>query len=54
MKQKHSGLAALADDDFSVMEAIGGWRGIVESLLPGLVFLVVFLVSGRLGLTVAV
>ena len=54
MKQKHSGLAALADDDFSVMEAIGGWRGIVESLLPGLVFLVVFLVTGRLGLTVAV
>ncbi len=54
MKQKHSGLAALADDDFSVMEAIGGWRGIVESLLPGLVFLVFFLATGRLGLTVAV
>ena len=49
---KHTGLAALADEDFSVYEAIGGWRGIVESLLPGLVFLVVFLITGNLTWTI--
>lgn len=51
-ERKHTGLAALADEDFSVYEAIGGWRGMVESLLPGLVFLVVFLLTGNLTWTV--
>lgn len=34
---------ALAGDDFSFTEAIGGWRGLVESVLPGLVFVVTYL-----------
>ncbi|MDN6854929.1 MAG: DUF3159 domain-containing protein, partial [Bifidobacterium crudilactis] len=48
------GLATLAQEDFSVMEAIGGVRGVVESLLPGLVFVIGFVVTRNLGLTVAV
>lgn len=36
------GVYQLAGEDFSVSEAIGGWRGVVESALPGLVFVVVY------------
>lgn len=49
-----TGIASLADDDFTVMQAIGGPRGIVESLLPGLVFVVLFVVTHNLLLTVGV
>ena len=42
--RKRTGLGALADagndDDFSVIDAIGGPRGVVESMLPGVVFVV--------------
>ncbi|MCI1217574.1 MAG: DUF3159 domain-containing protein [Bifidobacterium crudilactis] len=48
------GLATLAQENFSVMEAIGGVRGVVESLLPGLVFVIGFVTTRNLGLTVAV
>ncbi len=51
------GLASLARsdaEDFSVIEAIGGPRGIVESLLPGLVFVVMFIITSNLQLTVIV
>ena len=54
---KRTGLASLAQadaEDFSVIEAIGGPRGIVESLLPGLVFVVMFIVTSNLQLTVIV
>lgn len=37
------GVRALTGDDFSFSEAIGGVRGLVESTLPGLVFVVVYL-----------
>ena len=37
--KKRTGLGALADagntDDFSVINAIGGPRGVIESILPG-------------------
>lgn len=33
----------LAADEFSFSEAIGGWRGFAESVLPGLVFVVSYL-----------
>ncbi len=33
----------LGGDDFSFADAIGGWRGLVESALPGFVYVVVFL-----------
>ncbi|MFS0698773.1 DUF3159 domain-containing protein [Cellulomonas sp. 179-A 4D5 NHS] len=36
------GVYQLAGEDFSLAEAIGGWRGVVESALPGLVFVVVY------------
>ncbi|NEG78856.1 DUF3159 domain-containing protein [Bifidobacterium avesanii] len=56
--RKRTGLAALADaegeDEFSVIEAIGGLRGVVESMLPGLVFVVMFIVTSNLQLTVIV
>lgn len=54
VKRRHTGLAALADEDFSLSDAIGGWRGMVESVLPGLVFLIVFLVSGNLVWTILI
>jgi len=38
-----------------VWAAMGGWRGVAESVLPGLAFVVVFVVSGQnLPLTVAI
>lgn len=48
----HTGLAALADEDFSVYEAIGGVRGMVESVLPGLLFVVMFVATRELKWTV--
>lgn len=49
-----SGIASLASDNFSVLSSVGGTRGIVESILPELTFLVVFLISHDLMLTVVV
>lgn len=47
-----SGIASLASDDFDVLRSVGGVRGIVEAVLPGLAFLVAFLVSHDLMLTI--
>ena len=56
--KKRTGLGALADagdtDGFSVIEAIGGPRGVVESMLPGVVFVVMFVVTSDLRLTIGV
>ena len=53
--REYKGFAALAhmgeQGDFSVVEAIGGMRGVVESMLPGLAFVVLYLLSGDLRLT---
>lgn len=35
----------LDSQEFSIAESIGGWRGAVESLLPGLVFVVAYVVT---------
>ncbi|HEY8719272.1 DUF3159 domain-containing protein [Pengzhenrongella sp.] len=43
-----SGLRALTATEFSVVEATGGVRGLVESVAPGLVFVVAYLVAGEL------
>ena len=54
---KGTGLGALArsdDGDFSVIDAIGGPRGVVESMLPGVVFVVLFVVTNDLNLTIGV
>jgi hypothetical protein len=39
------GVRLLASADFSVADAVGGWRGLVESVGPGLVFVVVFVAT---------
>ncbi|NTW38382.1 MAG: DUF3159 domain-containing protein [Cellulomonadaceae bacterium] len=41
-------MRALAGDDFSFADAIGGVRGLVESVVPGLVFVVAFLATRAL------
>ena len=54
---KGTGLGALArsdDGDFSVIDAIGGPRGVVESMLPGVVFVLLFVVTNDLNLTIGV
>lgn len=54
---KRTGLGALAEagsDDFSVIDAIGGPRGVIESMLPGVVFVVLFIATNNLNLTIAV
>lgn len=43
-----SGLRSLTAAEFSVAEATGGVRGLVESVAPGLVFVVAYLVTGEL------
>ncbi|WP_231494919.1 DUF3159 domain-containing protein [Cellulomonas sp. KRMCY2] len=42
------GVRVLAGDEFSFADAIGGVRGLVESTLPGLVFVVVFVLIHEL------
>ncbi|EYR63787.1 potassium ABC transporter [Actinotalea ferrariae CF5-4] len=39
------GVRVLTGEEFSLVEAIGGVRGLVESVLPGLVFVVLFLLT---------
>lgn len=41
------GMRALAGEQFSAMDAVGGVRGIVEAVAPGLLFVVVYLASGQ-------
>lgn len=53
-KPRRSGIGAVVDEDFSVSEAIGGVRGAIESVLPGLAFVLVFVITRNLGLTVAI
>lgn len=44
--------ATLLGDDFSWADAVGGWRGMAESVAPGTVFVAVFLVWGGFRLPV--
>lgn len=57
-KKPRSGFASLAhvgeEGEFSIIDAVGGVRGVVESMLPGLVFVVVFVVVGDVRVTVAI
>ena len=49
--KKRTGLGALADagntDDFSVIDAIGGPRGVIESMLPGVVFVALYVITSN-------
>ena len=40
-----------ANGDVDVLHAIGGWRGLVESSLPAVAFLVLFTVTKELNLS---
>lgn len=45
--------AGLRRDDngqLDVLHAVGGWRGLIEAVLPGLIFLVGFLLTQQLGI----
>ncbi|MFR0569669.1 DUF3159 domain-containing protein [Bifidobacterium apri] len=56
-RKPRTGVAALTqagDGDFSVIDAIGGPRGVVESMLPGFVFVVMFVITSDLRSTVLV
>lgn len=56
-RKPRTGVAALTqagDGDFSVIDAIGGPRGVVESMLPGFVFVVMFVITSDLRSTVIV
>lgn len=44
-----TGLGALGGEDFSIEQAVGGWRGLVESVAPGIVFVVVYIVTGEVA-----
>ena len=41
------GLRALTAEEFSASQALGGVRGMVESVAPGLLFVVVYLAAGQ-------
>lgn len=45
--QPPTGVRALAGEQFSLTQAVGGVRGLVESIAPGLLFVVVYLVAGQ-------
>lgn len=47
-----SGLAAVLGPDFSVAQALGGPRGIVEAVLPSVVFVVAFPLTRDLGTSI--
>ncbi|WP_263730903.1 DUF3159 domain-containing protein [Cellulomonas sp. SG140] len=51
MSEQHGasarGLRALTGEEFSATEALGGVRGVVESVAPGLLFVVVYLAAGE-------
>lgn len=43
----NTGLRALNEENFSFMTTVGGIRGIVESIAPGLLFVVLYLAFGQ-------
>lgn len=44
---KKGGLASVVADDFSIWEAVGGVRGLIETVLPSVLFVVVFTITGE-------
>ncbi len=54
MADKRGWVGQLGQDEFSLSDAIGGWRGAVESLLPGLLFVVLYVTTHDLPVTLGV
>lgn len=46
------GMRQLAADEFSLSDSVGGVRGVVETLLPGVVFVAVYIGTGELRPTI--
>ncbi|MCY0904303.1 DUF3159 domain-containing protein [Arthrobacter sp. H14-L1] len=46
-----SGLKRKDDGQIDLLQAAGGWRGIAESVLPGLLFVVVFTITSELNIS---
>ncbi|MEV7972000.1 DUF3159 domain-containing protein [Cellulomonas sp. NPDC089187] len=46
-EETRSGIRAISGETFSLEDAVGGWRGAIESVAPGLLFVVVFVASGQ-------
>lgn len=47
------GLGKVLDsEDFSLAEAVGGWRGMIEAALPGVVFVAAYLIDGSMRVPV--
>lgn len=46
--QPNTGLRAVTSDDFNALAAMGGVRGLVEAILPGLIFITVFSITQEL------
>lgn len=42
-KQAARGMKALTSEEFNVLDSVGGVRGFVEAVLPGLIYMVVFI-----------
>ncbi|WP_144792674.1 DUF3159 domain-containing protein [Kocuria palustris] len=47
---RRSGMRRTEAGQLDVLHAVGGWRGLAEAILPGAVFLVVFVAGQALGL----
>ena len=45
---RRSGLRRDAYGQLDVLSAVGGWRGVIESILPGLVYLACVVLTGEL------
>lgn len=44
-------LGQLGSESFDVLAAVGGWRGLIESVAPGLVFVILFVITRDLTVT---
>lgn len=49
-----TGMRALVEDDFDVVAAVGGVRGVVEATIPTVLFLVLYTVMHNLNLAVGI
>lgn len=46
-KSTRTALAAITSEKFDALQAVGGWRGICESIIPTLIFLILYIFTHR-------
>ncbi|MFP7697169.1 DUF3159 domain-containing protein [Trueperella sp. LYQ143] len=54
MSEQSTGIRAALAEDFHVLDALGGWRGIIESSVPTLIFLIMYACRCSLALCLLV